>query len=136
MKDKEDKEQWLDTFLPMYEQAKLKIDTIINFNILSDNLAVDNAAANIKQVILTASNLKFILDIYDKLPEPRDKELRKVRRDFQDLLTACVSNGAMWLKYTEVPGSKMQRHKIVYFWSMAKGINKELSERITRITKK
>lgn len=137
MKNEEDKERWLNTFLLIYREAKSKIGTITDFDVLSDNLDADNVVANIKQVISAASSLKFILDtINDELPEPRDKELRKLRRVFQDVLIACVNNGAMWLKYIEAPGSKIQRHEIVYFWSMAKNINKDLSERITRITNK
>jgi hypothetical protein len=125
----------LNKFLPIYNEAKSKIDEIIDFDVLSDNLDFDNVTINIKQVILAATNLKFILDtINDELPKPKDKELRKIRKDFLDVLTACVSNGAMWLEYSRAPGSKIQRQKIVYFWSMAKGINKHLSDRITRIT--
>lgn len=136
MKDIEDKEEWLDIFLPIYEQAKSKISTITDFNILDNDLDAGRMTNNLNQVIFAASDLKFILDIYDELPEPKDKELRKVKKDFRDLLIACVSNGALWSEYIKAPGSRMKRHKITLFWSLAKGIEKKLSERITRLTNK
>jgi hypothetical protein len=135
MKNEEDKDQWLNTFTHVYRDVKPNIDTITNFDILGDNLKADNLKANIKQVISAASSLSFVFQTINQvLPEPKDKQLRKLRRDFKDVLAFCVKNGAAWQKYVEAPGSKVKRHEIVFYRTMAKNISNDLSNRVTRIT--
>ncbi len=90
-KDCKEEDLWLQLFLPLYTQAAplIQIITKLDANALPANLRT-LAEANWK--------LRPILKSLKGLPNPKQKDLRNIKKDFENVLVRCIKAGETGMK--------------------------------------
>lgn len=129
--EREGMEEWLKEFMPLYEKATPFIQKIIKIN-------ADVDAATLK------SGIDAILEGYQELsltfyqvkalPKPKEKELRKLKQNFEDVLKCC---GSARKCLTEVaqPINRFTVAKLVFWTGMAKGQMEDISKILVPISR-
>lgn len=125
--DREETERWLKAFMPLYEQAAALIHKIAKID--ADGMPTDLAT-------LVEGNEKLppILKSVKELPKPKEKELRKLKKDFQDVLDACIKAGGWGVKLIQDP-NRVRFANIVFWTTFASGLMESFSKRLTLLSK-
>jgi len=123
--DREGAEQWLKTFMSLYEQTIIITPKISEVD--SDGMPTDVTA-------LIEINIKLlpILKSLKEMPKPKNKELRRLRKDFKLTLDACITAGKWGIKLNQK--SSRFRFSVTIFWtSLAISFKKSLSKKLASL---
>ena len=126
--DKAEAEEFLKVFMPLYEQA----DTLIHKIVEKD---ADGLPASLETLIEAANKLLPILLSLQELPKPKYKELRRLKKEFNDVLKACIQAGEWAFKFAQNPG-RVRLANIVFSTTLASGIMENCSKRLTSLSNK
>ncbi len=121
--DREEVEWWLETFMPLYEQASASIHRVTG-KVNADGLPADLTA--LPEVIL---KLSPILKSVNKMPKPRAKELRRLKKDFKLTLDACIKASKWRIKHSQ-RASRIRLSATVFWTSLAISFSESLSQKL------
>jgi hypothetical protein len=76
-------QQWLQMFIPLYRQADPLIQIIAK-------LDVDGLPADLQTLTEANWKLQPILQDAKRLPAPKQKEFRSIKKDFENVLSLCI----------------------------------------------
>ena len=123
--DKEEAEQWLKIFMPLYEQAIMLTPKIPEVD--SDGVPTDVTA--LREISI---KLLPVLKSLKEMPKPKNKELRRLRKDLKLTLDACISAGKWGIKLNQK--SSRLRFSVTVFWtSLAISFKKSLSKKLASL---
>ncbi len=91
--EREEARHWLEALARLYEQNGVAIREIASLDTEKTPQAWDKAFSNANVSVLMTT-----IEPIKKLPKPKHKELRKVKRDYTDLVKACLHVGHLYLK--------------------------------------
>ncbi len=123
--DREEAERWLKIFMSLYEQATILTPKISEVD--SDGVPTDVTA-------LREINIKLppILKSVKEMPKPKEKELRKLNKDFKLALDACISASKWGIKLNQK--SSRFRFSVTVFWtSLAISFKESLSKKLASL---
>ena len=124
--DREEAERWLQTVMPLYEQAATLTHKIAKV----DN---DGLPADLTTLIEVSTKLTPILKSVKEIPKPREKELRKLQKDFKQALDACISASKWGVKLSQKPNRV--RFSVTVFWtSLANSFMESLSKKLALLS--
>jgi len=126
--DREERAQWLKAFMPLYEQAAPLIRNIAKVD-------ADGSPTDVGNLIEGYEKLPPILQSVKEIPKPREKELRKLKKDFEDLLYSCIRAGEWGIKFVQDP-SRIRFASIVFFTNAANGLMESFSKRLAALSEK
>ncbi len=87
---------WFRTFMPLYERAAPLIRHVTDIG--------RGSLPGLDVVIDSAITFRRVLDCVKKTPEPKEKELRAAKRDFEYALTHCIRASESAAKYLRLGG--------------------------------
>ena len=124
---REETERWLKGFMPLYQQAATLIHKIAKFD--AEGLPTDLPT-------LLDGNVKLppILKSVKELPKPKEKELRKLKKDFENVLDACIKASEWGVKFSQ-DQSRIRLSMIVFQTTAAIEFMKSFSKRLTLLSK-
>ena len=131
MKEDTDKE-WLKDLMSIYKQASPTIETITEVD-------SDGQPASLDSLVEGYGLLSPILQSIKRMQRPSNKELRKIKGDFEKTLEMSIKAGEMALKmiddYTHGAqmASRMHFASIVGYVSYAGSYHQFVKERLTKI---
>jgi len=131
MKDseKEEARRWLAVLTRLYEQNEVAIRDTANLDTESSPQDWDKAYsnANVRALISAKYAVK-------ELPKPKQKELRKLKQCYTDLVSACVGAGHLYLKaYYDEHLGRIDYHKMIFWTSIAKRLFEDFSRDLDKI---
>ena len=126
--DSEEREQWLKAFLPIYENSANLIQKIAKID-------ADGSPTDVETLIEGYEKLPPILQSVKEIPKPKEKELRKLKKDFEDLLYSCIRAGEWGIKFVQDP-SRIRFANIVFFTNFANGLMESFSKRLSSLSEK
>ena len=134
MKDNsnEVKKDWLESFMLIYNQASPLIDTVAK-------LDSEGQPANPGSLLEVYPRLLPLLQTLQDMPKPQEKELRKVKDDFEKTLSMCIKAGEMAIKMLDDVdhgaklAARMHVASIVGYVNYAAIHRKDLIKRLTKI---
>ena len=126
--DREERAQWLKAFMPLYEQAARLIRNIAK-------VGADGLPTDVESLIEGYEKLPPILQSVKEIPKPKEKELRKLKKDFEDLLYSCIRAGEWGIKFAQDP-SRISFANIVLFTNFANGLMESFSKRLAPLAEK
>jgi len=124
--------EWLKSFMLIYTQARPLIDTMAE-------LDTEGQPARLDSLVEGYRLLPPILQSIKRMQKPSDKELRKIKGDFEKTLEMSVKAGEMALKmiddykYGARTALRMHFASIVGYVSNAESYHKFVKERLTKI---
>ncbi len=121
--DREEARRWLETLMPLCEQASVFIHSVTD-KVNADGLPTDLAA--LPEVIL---KLSPILKSANKMPKPRAKELRRLRKDFKLTLDACIKASKWRIKHSR-KASRIRLSATVFWTSLAISFSESLASKL------
>lgn len=127
----EDISDWLETFMPIYKESQPLLERISGIEPSFDSLDKMNAVISILAV--GCMKLPTILEAAKEIPQPRHKELRKLKQEYVDALTASIYACHHGTKWAQKSTSKRYA-QIAYFASMTKGIMERISKRLEHLS--
>ena len=124
--DRKEAERWLQAFMPLYEQA-----TTITHNIAQVN--ADGLPTDLTTLREINAKLPPILKSAKEMPKPKDKELRRLKKDFRLTLDACIKASKWRAKLSQKPNRV--RFSVTVFWtSLANSFMESLSKRLALLS--
>lgn len=124
--DRKEAERWLQAFMPLYEQA-----TTITHNIAQVN--ADGLPTDLTTLREINAKLPPILKSAKEMPKPKDKELRRLKKDFRLTLDACIKASKWRAKLSQKPNRV--RFSVTVFWtSLANSFMESLSKRLASLS--
>ena len=124
--DREEAERWLKAFMLLYEQAANLIHNISEVN--ADGLPTDLTA-----LMEMGIKLPPILKSVKEMPKPKEKELRRLKKDFKLTLDACISASKWGIKHSQK--ANRFRFSVTVFWtSLAISFTESLSKRLALLS--
>ena len=131
MKEDTDKE-WLKDLMSIYKQASPTIETVTEVD-------SDGQPASLDSLVEGYGFLPPILQSIKRMQKPSDKELRKIKGDFEKTLEMSIKAGEMALRMIDDynhgarTASRMHFASIVGYVSLAESYHKLVKERLTKI---
>jgi hypothetical protein len=120
--DREEAEKWLKTFMILYQQASALTHKISEVN--ADGLPSDLTA--LKEA---SEKLPPILKSVKEMPKPKEKELRRLKKDLRLTVDACIKAGKWVIKLNQKPSRF--RFSVAVFWtSLAISFTESLSQKL------
>lgn len=126
--DKEETERWLKAFMPIYEQSATLIYKIAKID-------AEGLPADLPTLMEGNAKLPTILKSVKDLPKPKEKELHKLKKDFENVLDACIKAGGWGVKLSRDP-NRVRFSNIVFWTSMASSFMESLSKRLASLSEK
>jgi len=127
--EREDARHWLEAFIPLYERNESAINEIASLNNESPPQDWDKAFSN-----ENVSALMATIEPTKKLPKPKHKELRKVKRDYTDLVKTCLHVGHLYLKSYYAGGlSRLTFAKMIYWTTLAHNLFEDFLKRLQKV---
>lgn len=120
-------ELWLQEFMLLYQ----KDDTLVQKIVKVD---ANGSPADLQTLIKGYEKLPSILQAIKELPKPKEKELRKLKDNYRDVLVSCIKAGDWAIKLTQDP-SRVRFANIVLFTTLASGIMEKVSKRLLSLSK-
>ena len=123
---------WLQSFMLIYNQASPLIDTVAK-------LDSEGQPANPGNLLEAYRNLLPLHQSLKDMPKPPEKELRKVKDDFERALSMCVKAGEMAIKMLDdldrgaKLAARMHVASIVGYVNYAAIYRKDLIKRLNKI---
>ncbi len=84
-------EQWLDAFMAIYKQASPLIDRVTKLN-------TEGGPADPASLLEAYQSFSPLLQSLKEMPNPAQRELRKIKHDFEKTLSMCAKAGEMAIK--------------------------------------
>ncbi len=131
MKEDTDKE-WLTDTMSIYKQVSPIIETVTEVD-------SDGQPASLDSLVEGYKLLPSVLQSIKRMPKPSNKELRKIKGDFEKTLEMSIKAGEMALKMIDDHAhgariaSRMHFASIVGYVSHAGSYHKFVKERLTKI---
>lgn len=131
MKEDTDKE-WLKDLMSIYKKASPTIETVTEVD-------SDGQPASLDSLVEGYRLLPPILQSIKRMQKPSNKELRKIKGDFEKTLEMSIKAGEMALRmiddhaYGARMASRMHFASIVGYVSYAGSYSKFVKERLTKI---
>jgi hypothetical protein len=128
----EEREQWLKSFKGIYKQTNPSIMKVTKLN-------SDGQPANPRSLLEAYHDFRPILQSLKNMPKPPEKELRKIKNDFERTLSMCIKAGEMAIKMLDDLNhgarlaSRMHVASIVGYVNYAALSHKSLIERLNKI---
>jgi hypothetical protein len=125
-------EQWLKSFMAIYQQATPLIGKVAQLN-------SDGQPADLLSLVEAYRRFRPLLQSLKKLPKPPEKELRNIKNDFEKTLSMCVKAGEMAMKMSDDLAhgahfaSRLHLASIVGYIGYAEGYHKASLDRLTKI---
>ena len=123
---------WFESFMLIYNQASPLVDTVAK-------LDSEGQPANPGSLLEAYQSLLPLLQSLKDMPKPPEKELRKVKDDFERTLSMCVKAGEMAMKMLDdlnhgaKLAARMHVASIVGYVNYAAIYHKDLIKRLTKI---
>ena len=127
--DREEAVQLLKTLMPLSEQVAPIVRRITKVD------ANDMLVADLEDFLEAVKELPPILESMKRVPKPKDKELRKYKKEIEDSLDACIKACKWYLKFAESP-SRVRLASIVFQMSVATSLMESATQRLTLLTNK
>jgi hypothetical protein len=89
--DEEETQRWLKAFMPLYEQATPLIQGIAK-------LDADGLPTDLGILVEATKKLQPILESARNLSKPKQKRVRNVKKDFENVLSRCIKAGETGVK--------------------------------------
>jgi hypothetical protein len=121
--DREEAGRWLETFMPLCEQASVFVHRVTD-KVNADGLPTDLAA--LPEVIL---RLSPILKSVNKIPKPRHRELRRLKKDLKLTLGACIKASKWRVKHSR-KASRIRLSATVFWTSLAISFSESLARKL------
>ena len=118
--DREEAERWLEAFKTLCEQASVFIHSVTG-KVNADGLPTDLTA--LPEVIL---RLSPILKSVNKVPKPRHRELRRLKKDLKLTLDACIKASKWRIKHSR-KASRIRLSATVFWTSLAISFSESLA---------
>ena len=123
--DKEETEHWLQEFMTLYEQAETLILKIAKVD-------ADGMPTDLRTLMEGSEKLPPILKSVKEISKPKEKELRKLKKEFQDILDACIKASEWGVKLAQDP-NRVRFANIVFWTTSASGLMESFSKRLTSL---
>ena len=127
--DREEAVRWLKTLMPWHEQAAAVVRRITKVD--ADGMLVSDLEDFSEAIV----RLPPILVILKKMPKPRDKELRKYKKEFEGSLDACLKACKWCLKFEQAP-NRVRLAAIVFQMSLATSLIESATKRLASLSEK
>ncbi len=124
--DKEKTEHWLQEFMTLYKQADTLIHKIAEVD-------ADGTPTDLTTLLEGYEKLPPILKSVKEIPKPKEKELRKLKRELQDILDACIKASEWGVKLAQDP-NRVRFANIVFWTTFASGLMESFSKRLTSLS--
>ena len=118
--DREEAKRWLETLMPLYEQASIFIHSVTD-KVNADGLPTDLTA--LPEVIL---KLSPVLKSVREMPKPRHRELRRLWKDLKLTLDACIKASKWRIKHSR-KASRIRLSATVFWTSLAISFSESLA---------
>lgn len=131
MRETERKEarHWLRKLTSQHKQAKVVISGITNLETESTAQDWTNVFSNDNVLLLVKA-----IDFARELPKPEQKELRKLRDLYIDLVATCQKAGNLYLKsYYDGDLSRFKYSQMIYWTGFANGLLKSFSRHLDKV---
>ena len=125
--NREEAERWLETFMPLYEQASIFIHSVTD-NVSADGLPTDLAA--LPEVI---QKLSPVLKSVRELPRPRQIERRRIKKDLKLTIDACIK-ASKWAIKLDRKASRFRLTATVFWTSLTIRFSESLSLKLASLT--
>jgi len=129
--EREDSDKWLKEFMPLYEKANPFIQKVIKIDADTDSATVKSFVAAVREGY---QELSLILRCVKAIPKPKEKELGKLRADFERALIFCISAATLAVQFYKKP-SRFTLAKLVWHAGLAKGRMEDFSKRLVSVSK-
>ncbi len=134
--ERKDSDKWLKEFIPLYERANPFIQKIIKIDADADSATVksfaDACVEGYQELLLALHRVKA-------MQKPKEKELSKLRADFESVLINCLgaSQCARQLaeKQSRFTLAKFTHAKLAFWAGMAKGHMKDCSKILASVSR-
>ena len=132
----EDSDKWLKEFMPLYERANPFIQKIIKIDADADSATVksfaDACVEGYRELLLTLHRVKA-------LSKPKEKELSKLRADFESVLINCLGASQCARQFVEKRSqftlAKFTPAKLAFWAGMAKGRMEDFSKILASVSR-
>lgn len=131
-----EQDPWLVAFMPLYEQAAPLIQTVVK-------LDAGGLPADLTTLVEANERLRPILESARKLPKPKQKEFRNIKKDFENVLSRCIRAGETGVKLLDDLGHgapqmavRMRFATIVGYTGQASIYYESLLKRLTSLSEK
>jgi len=118
--DREEAGRWLETFTSLYEQSSVFIHCI------TDKVNADGLPADLAALPEVVQKLSPLLKSVRELPRPRQRELRRLKKDLKLTIDACIKAGKWRIKYSR-KASRFRLSATVFWTSLAVSFSESLS---------
>jgi len=92
------KVSWFQTFVPLYEKVAPLVLHITNL----ENIERGELPLNPEELVHTVVTIRPALETLRKMPEPKEKELRKIKKEFEITLSNCIKAAESAAKYVKL----------------------------------
>ena len=123
--DRDDAKRWLRTFMSLYEQAIMITPKISEVD--SDGVPTDVTA--LREISI---KLLPILKSLKEMPKPKNKELRRLRKDFKLTLDAYIS-ASKWGTKLNQKSSRFRFSTTVFWTTLANNFMESLSKKLASL---
>jgi hypothetical protein len=124
--DREETEQWLKTFMSLYQQAIMATPKISEVD--RDGVPTDVTA--LREISI---KLLPILKSVKEMPKPKNKELRRLKKDLKLTLEACISASKWGIKLNQ-KSSRLRFSTTIFWTSLAISFKESLSKNLAALT--
>jgi hypothetical protein len=132
LENNEEVREWLKEFIPLYEKTVPIIDKITIIDNKADKASIKTG---IDALLGSHDELLLTLNAVKHLTKPKERDLGKLRANFEDALKACISASQIMIEATHKQGlGRSEYAKLVYFTSMAKGIMQKVNKTIISVS--
>jgi hypothetical protein len=127
--EKEEARRWLEGLTRLHEQNEVVIREIATLGPESTPQDWDKAYSN--------ANVRALMGAIHpvkELPKPKQKELRKLKQCYTDLVSACIKAGHLYLKaYYDEHLGRIDYHKMIFWTSFANGLLEDFSRDLDKV---
>lgn len=92
------KVSWFQTFMPLYEKVAPLVLHITNI----ENIERGELPLSPEALMHTAVTIRPALEALRKMPEPKERELRKIKKEFEIALSNCIKAAESAAKYVKL----------------------------------
>lgn len=123
---KEETEHWLQEFMTLYEQADTLIHEIAQ-------VGAGGMPTDLATLSEGYEKLPPILKSVKEIPKPKEKEHRKLKKELQDILDACIKASEWGVKLAQDP-NQARFANIVFWTTFASGLIESFSRRLNSLS--
>lgn len=127
--EREEARRWLEGLTRLYEQNEVALREIASLNTESSPEDWDKAFSN-----ENAAALMNAIEPIKELPKPKNKELRKLKDCYRDLVSTCLKAGHLYLKSYYAGDLGRVRYSQMIFWTtFSEGLLKDFQKKLEKV---